>query len=118
MEDTLCDMCCLRFSLGGHWLYFSSGAWCVSNAIHRICLETGSQEFVIDGLGVRVIPTGKDAGKLLVTRALIKYDKQGESLGRDVYLCLVHLDGTNIREIGQIESKEVANFLKLHHVEF
>ena len=55
---------------------------------------------------------GKHAGYLLVVRGLIKYDRNGESLGRDGYLWLVSPTGRRNREIGQSEDATATEFRK------
>jgi hypothetical protein len=65
---------------------------------------------VTDGITLEVVPKGKYRGFLLVDRALMKFDKNGDSLGRDVYLWLVSPDGKPIKEIGHAAGKAASNF--------
>jgi len=98
------------FSSDQKRIYFLSAAWATSDSVQCIDLSSGKVRFVIDGFSVEEIVQGKFKGKLLVVRALIKFDKNGESLGRDDYLWLVKADGTPIREIGRLDDKSVAEF--------
>jgi hypothetical protein len=101
-----------RFSPDSRFIYFKSAAWVTSDSIQKISLDTKEVRFMIDGVTLEVIPKGKYSGFLLVDRALIKFDKNGDSLGRDVYLWLVSPDGKPIKEIGQAEDKAASNFRK------
>jgi len=101
-----------HFSPDGRVIYFNSAAWATSGSVQRFSLDSRQVKFVIDGDCEGVIPGGKLAGKLLVVRSLIKHDKKGESMGRDVYLWLVAADGKPVREIGQAEGREAMAFLK------
>ncbi len=95
-------------------IYFETAAWMVSGAIHRVDLKTKKISFVIDGSIVGLIPTGRYAGSLLVERALIKFDANGESLGRDIYLWLVSPDGNIRHEIGLVYGAAAEGFVRRH----
>jgi len=114
IERTLAGFESPRFSPDSSSIYFISAAWATSSSIQKISLYTKKVRFMIDGVSLEVIPKGKYSGFLLVDRALIKFDKNGESLGRDVYLWLVSPDGKPIKEIGQAEGKAASDFRKIH----
>ena len=101
-----------QFSQDGRYVYFKSDAWATSDSIQRISVASRKVRFVIDGVNFKMIPHGRYGGFLLVERALIKFDKNGGSLGRDVYLWLVSPEGKPMREIGQAEGEAAASFKK------
>jgi len=100
------------FSPDNHSVYFISEAWVVSGAIHKILLNTKEVDFLIDGASFGVISVGRYSGYVLVHRNLVKFDKNGDSLGRDSYLFLVSPDGKPVKEIGQSDSKAAREFWK------
>lgn len=114
IEKTLAGFRSPCFSPDGRSIYFISAAWATSDAIQKISLDTKRVRFMTDGIALEVIPKGEYGGFLLVERALIKFDKNGDSLGRDVYLWLVSPDGKPVREIGQAESKAASDFREEH----
>lgn len=110
IKRTLAGFKSPHFSPDSRSIYFISAAWATSDSIQKISLDTKKVQFMIDGVTIAVIPKGKYSGFLLVDRALIKFDKNGDSLGRDMYLWLVSPDGKPIKEIGQAEGKAASNF--------
>ena len=114
-DDMKKVLACLNspcFSLDDKAVYFLSAAWATSNSIHRITLATKKVDFITNGNSISVIKQGQHAGSLLIDRALIKYDKQGESMGRDSYLWLFSADGKPVKEIGDSEGTAARKFLK------
>lgn len=102
------------FSFDEKSIYFVSAAWAVSDSIQKVDLKTKQVEFVIDGNSVEIIPQGACKGMLLIDRSLIKYDTNGNSLGRDMYLWLVSAEGKLVREIGRTDCKEAVAFRAEH----
>lgn len=110
IEKTLAGMRSLSFSPDGQRIYFLSSAWATSDSVQMVSLVTKEVRFLIDGVSLRVIAKGIYRGFLLVDRALIKFDKNGDSLGRDVYLWLVTPEGKPVREIGHADGKAAREF--------
>ena len=110
LKKTIADIAGPVFSLDRKSIYFVSAAWATSGSIQRVDLNTKQVVFVIDGNSVDIITDGIYKGMLLVDRALIKFDKNGESLGRDSYLWLVSADGKPVREIGQTDEADAVKF--------
>jgi hypothetical protein len=100
------------FSVDRKNIYFVSEAWATSGSIQRVAVDGGAVNFVIDGNSVDVIQRGHYSGKLLVERALLKSDKNGETLGREMYLWLVDVDGRPIKEIGLADDESSIEFRK------
>ena len=112
-DDLMKTIACINhpvFSLDQKSIYYVSAAFATSGAIHRVDLKTKEDVFVIDGGSVDVIPDGKYKGLLLVDRALIKFDQNGETMGRNDYLWLVFADGKPFFEIGQSEGADAVRF--------
>ena len=95
-------------------IYFVSAAWATSGSIQKVDLKSKKVRFLIDGNSVEVIPKGPYKGMLFVDRSLIKFDKKGESLGRDMFSWLVSPNGKPKFEIGLAEGSAVKKFRKLH----
>jgi hypothetical protein len=106
-EKIIADIQAPVFSPDFGTVYFLSAAWAVSSAVHKVDIRSRTESFVIDGNSVFVIRTGPLRGMLLVDRALIKSDQNGNSLGRRSYLWLVSSDGKPIREIGDLDHPAV-----------
>jgi hypothetical protein len=66
MEHTLACLWSPMFSLDGRYLYFLSGAWATSSALHRINAETGREEFIAPANDFVVMDRGRWRGNLLV----------------------------------------------------
>jgi hypothetical protein len=112
IKKTIAGISNPRFSVDRKLIYFVSEAWATSGSIQCVAIDGGALNFVIDGNSVDVIERGRYAGKLLVERALIKSDKNGETLGRQLYLWLVDADGRPIKEIGLADEKTSIEFRK------
>ena len=112
IKKSLAGFSSLCFALEGRSVSFVSAAWATSGSVQKLDLKTRRVQFLIDGNDVTVIKRGASRGRLLVTRALIKYDKQGESLGRGEYVWIVSPEGKPLREVGEAESKAVTAFRK------
>ncbi|GAB6140505.1 hypothetical protein JCM14076_12340 [Methylosoma difficile] len=113
IEKTLAGFESPRFSPDNRSIYFISAAWATSGSIQKIELDTKKIQFLTDGVTLEVISNkGEYNGFLLVDKALIKLDKDGDSLGRDLYLWLISPNGNPLKEIGQGESKEALEFRK------
>jgi hypothetical protein len=110
ITKTIADIRRPCFSLDGRLLYFVSGAWATSGSSQCVDICTGKVKFISDGNSVAVVRRGPHAGKLLVSRSLIKMNKNGESLGRDSYAWLVTADGLPVIEIGPDGSTPVEAF--------
>ena len=100
------------FSLDDTYIYFNSAAWAVSNSVQRLEIANKEIRFITDGNSIAVVPKGKHAGSLLISRALIKYDKHGESLGRGSYLWMYAPDGKGGKEVSGKEDYSAQSFLK------
>ena len=114
IEKIIADISDPVFSLDWKSIYFASAAWAVSGSIQKVDLKTKQVVFIIDGNSVDMIPRGKHKGMLLVDRALIKFGKAGESLGRDSYLWLVSANGKPLFEIGLSGGPEDIKFRAEH----
>jgi Tol biopolymer transport system component len=112
IENTLAALSTPRFSSNNRFIYFSSAAWATSSSIQKVDVATHLVSFITDGNSLDIIEKGKLAGHLLIQRAIIKFDKNGDSLGRNLYLWLFSPEGKAIKEIGQIDSKQVETFMK------
>ncbi len=114
ITKTIADIRRPCFSLDGRLLYFVSAAWATSGSIQCVEICTGKVKFISDGNSVEVVRRGPHAGKLLVSRSLIKMNKNGESLGRDSYAWLVSGGGRPIAEIGLDGSQRVEEFRRTY----
>jgi len=114
IKKTLAGFESPRFSPDSRSIYFISAAWATSGSIQKIEIDTKKIQFLTDGITLEVISNkgNKYNGFLLVDKALIKFDKDGESLGRDDYLWLISPNGKPVKEIGQGESKKAMEFRK------
>jgi hypothetical protein len=112
IKKTLAGFSAPCFSPDGRTLYFLSAAWATSNSVQKLDLQTRRVQFVIDGDDIQVIARGPSRGMLLVERALIKLDKQGESLGRGHFVWIVAPGGKAIKELGPADSRPVEAFKK------
>ncbi len=56
-----------------------------------------------DGSTFEVVRSGKDAGNLLIDRALIKVDANGDSMGRSFYRWLYTKEGFAVTELGPVD---------------
>jgi len=111
MEKTIAGIASPRFSLDGRTIYFLSFAWVTSGSIQMVSVKTKKLRFITDGVALDVIyKAGEYRGFLLIDRALIKSDSNGNSLGRDVYLWLYSPDGKPVREIGQTDGEAAEKF--------
>jgi len=100
------------FSPDDKSVYFNSAAWAVSNSVQQVVIATKEIRFITDGNSVLVVPKGKHAGKLLISRALIKTDKHGESLGRGSYLWIFSPNGKDGKEVKSTEGYTAEDYLK------
>ncbi len=112
MKKVLAAMSAPCFSLDDKTIYFNSAAWAVSNSVQRLEIASKEVRFITDGDSVVVVPKGKHAGSLLISRALIKHDKHGESLGRRSYLWIYAADGKGGKEVNDKEDYSAEDFLK------
>jgi Tol biopolymer transport system component len=94
------------FALNGKAVYFLSAAWVTSNAIHKVDLTTNKQHFVTDGNSLKLVPSGKYKGYLIVSKH--KYHKDGGSY-EDFWL--VSPEGKAIKSLGE-EEERVNAFIK------
>lgn len=67
-ENNLTQLHNLKFSPDGRSLYFMTAAWATSSAVHQIDLATLQQHYVTDGNSLDIVPHGKYAGYLVVTK--------------------------------------------------
>lgn len=56
------------FSPDGRSVYFTSAAWATSGAIHVIVAAGGKERFVTDGNSLTLVPSGRYAGSLIVSK--------------------------------------------------
>lgn len=97
-KQNLTDFNTLAFSADGRQLYFLSSAWATSSALHRLDLQSGQTQYLSDANDLRVIGTGKHAGKLLVQKH--KYRTGGGS--QEVWY-LIDASGRELRRLGEGE---------------
>ena len=90
----------LQFSVDEKYLYFLSGAWATSKAVHRVNLYTRDDEFITEGNSLYVIPTGKNAGCLMVAKHKLK---EGGGYSNDNWLLTP--TGEEIKDIGLYEKQ-------------
>jgi hypothetical protein len=64
VEDILADFTAPQFSPDAKRIYFLSGAWATSSAVHVFDLRTGRQKFLCDANTLEVIQKGRRAGYL------------------------------------------------------
>jgi hypothetical protein len=91
----------LRLSPDNKILYFRTGAWATSTAVHAIDLRTGNIMFVTAGNSVQVVQKGQFKGHLIV-------DKHRYYVGGGSYdaLWLVTQLGTELGPVLDIETVE------------
>lgn len=100
ITKTIAEISDPKFDPEMRTLYFVSAAWATSGSIQKVDLKSKKISYLIDGNGVEVIFSGPNKGRLIVDRALIKHDENGESTGRNSYLWLVSPEGKPMYEIG------------------
>ena len=66
VEEVLASFSSPAWSPDGRTLYFCSGAWATSGAIHAYDFERKTQRYVMPGNGPEVVPSGEYRGHLLV----------------------------------------------------
>jgi hypothetical protein len=93
-------------------VFFTSAAYATSDTVQRVNISTKDVKYVSDGSLLSIVPSGKYKGLCLVYRSLIKFEAQGETLGRDSYLWLVSPTRGPLVEIGRTGSVEEKDFLK------
>jgi hypothetical protein len=59
-ENTICSFDNKQFSSNGRLLYFETGAWATSGAIHVLDLTTGRERFLLPGGGLTVLNGCRD----------------------------------------------------------
>lgn len=101
-KDSIAAISNLHFSLDDGVIYFDSVAWVTSGAVHAVNVESGREWFICDGSVAEIISSGPQAGNLLIDRALIKTDANGDSTGRSFYRWMYTRDGFAVAELGPI----------------
>lgn len=96
LNESLSQFNSLAFSTDAGRLYFLSAAWATSNAVHVVNLKTGKVDFVTDGNALRVVPSGRYAGMLIVQKH--KYFKRSGSYD---YYWLISPSGKEIKMAGK-----------------
>ncbi len=99
-EDTLNALSKPAFSPDGKLIYFISAAWATSGAVHVLDLGTGKTRFITSGNTLKIVPSGKYAGDLIVSKH--KYLAGGDT---DDSYWLISPSGGEIMSLGNTEEK-------------
>ncbi len=91
-----------RFSPDGARIYFLSAAWATSGAVHVLDLSTGTEQFLLAGNSLDVVPIGEFAGYLIVSQH--RYLLSGGSFD---WYWLFRPDGSEVGPIGEDETSLV-----------
>ena len=67
-EDTLSGLSTPTFTPDGKLIYFVSAAWATSDAVHVLDIKTGKTGFLSDGNTFKLVPSGKYAGYLILSK--------------------------------------------------
>jgi dipeptidyl aminopeptidase/acylaminoacyl peptidase len=105
-EKTLTQFNNWIFSADGKQLYFLTAAWAVSNAMHVLDLTSGKEHFVTDANDVLIIPKGKYANHLVVSKH--KYFKREGSYD---YYWLITPKGKEIKMVGK-DKEQAERFIR------
>lgn len=107
-ENNLTQLHNLKFSPDGRSLYFMTAAWATSGAVHQLDIATLQQHYVTDGNSLDIIPHGKYAGYLVVTKHI--YLRGGGSVEN---YCLLKPNGRQVKCAGDSE-KDKQHLLTRH----
>jgi len=105
-EDTLSGLSEPTFSLDGKLIYFMSAAWATSGAVHVLDLRTGTTRFLSSGNTLKIVPSGKYAGHLILSKH--KYFAGG---GTYDFYWLVSPTGDELMPIGD-RQEQIDEFLR------
>jgi len=107
-ERTLASFSDVAFSPDSRTVYFVSGAWVVSGAVHAVDVATGRERYLMPGNSVAVVPRGKYRGHLMV-------GQHRYFLGQGSYdwVWLMTPAGRQVGPIGETD-EQVAEFLETY----
>jgi len=107
-ENNLTHLHNPKFSPDGKSLYFTTAAWTTSGAVHQLDIATLQQHYVTDGNSLDIVPHGKYAGYLVVTKHT--YLRGGGSVEN---YCLLGPNGRQVKCAGDSE-KDKQHLLARH----